>query len=254
MRSLIAALVLVATLLAPAAQAQQLTFVGDVDFAPYSMMSEGRPSGIDVEVLAEAARRAGVDVRIVLRPWDELIRMLKAGECHGAFSLFRGEGRSEYAIFLDTVPLHLSDYVFFTKVGDRFSFRSYDDMAGKTVGRASGISLGEEFDAAAATGGMILRDYPDQAAALGALVAGEVDAYAGNMDVTYNRLKSMGMTSSIVYLPKKILSQRPAYAVLSRAADIPERAEVVQRLERALDQMRRDGTYRTIAHRYLLRF
>lgn len=254
MRSLIAALALVVTFMAPAARAQTFTFVSDMDFAPYSMLSQGRASGIDVEVMTEAARRAGIEIEILLRPWDELVRMLKAGECDGAFALFKDEERQEFAIFLEAVPIHYSDYVFFTRVGANFSFRSYDDLVGKTIGRAAGVSLGEEFEAAAKAGKMTLRAYPDQAAALGGLVSGEVGAYAGNIDVTYNRLKTMGMTSSIIYLPKKILEKKPAYVVLSRASAYPEKAEVGQKLERALDQMRRDGTYRDIAHRYLLRF
>ncbi|ADU61059.1 MAG: transporter substrate-binding domain-containing protein [Pseudodesulfovibrio sp.] len=254
MRSLLAALVLVVTFMAQAVRAQTFTFVSDMDFAPYSMLSQGRASGIDVEVMTEAARRAGVEIEILLRPWDELVRMVKAGECDGAFALFKDEQRQEYAIFLEAVPLHYSDYVLFTKVGTNFSFRSFDDLAGKTIGRAAGVSLGEEFEAAAKAGKMTLRTYPDQASALSGLISDEVSAYAGNIDVTYNRLKTMGMTSSIIYLPKKILEKKPAYVVLSRASDYPEKAEVGQKLERALDQMRRDGTYRDIAHRYLLRF
>ncbi|MFH1914490.1 MAG: transporter substrate-binding domain-containing protein [Pseudomonadota bacterium] len=254
MRTLVAALVLVATLLAPAAHAEPLVFVGDIDFAPYSTLTGGRPAGIDVEVLTEAARRAGIDIIIRLRPWDEVVRMLEAGECAGAFALFRGEGRSRYARFLDGVPIHTSDFVLFTMVGSRFSFRTFEDLADRIVARVSGMSLGEEFDAAVAAGTVTVRDYPDQAAALAALIAGDVAAYAGNIDVTYARLKDMGMTSSIVYLPRKLVSQKPAYVVLSRASALPEMEEVAQRLEIAMDQMRRDGTYRTIAHRYLLRF
>ncbi|MUM77644.1 transporter substrate-binding domain-containing protein [Pseudodesulfovibrio sp. F-1] len=254
MRTLLASLVIAVVLLAATAHAQPLVFVGDVDFAPYSMLTEGRPAGIDVEVLAEAARRAGIEIAIKLRPWDEVVRMLETGECAGGFALFRGEGRSRYVRFLDAVPIHTSDFVLFTMVGGRFSFRSFDDLADRTVARVGGMSLGDEFDAAVGAGVVTVRDYPDQAAALAALIAGDVDAYAGNIDVTYARLKDMGMTSSIVYLPRKLVSQKPAYAVLSLAAALPEREEMAQRLERAMDQMRRDGTYRSIAHRYLLRF
>ncbi|WP_285907532.1 substrate-binding periplasmic protein [Pseudodesulfovibrio pelocollis] len=254
MRMFLAALVLAVTLLAPAAHAEPLVFVGDIDFAPYSMLTGGRPAGIDVDVLTEAARRADIEITIRLRPWDEVVRMLEAGECAGAFALFRGEGRSRYARFLDAVPIHTSDFVLFTMVGSRFTFRSLDDLAARTVARVSGVSLGDELDAAVTAGTVTVRDFPDQASALAALIAGDVDAYAGNIDVTYYRLKDMGMTSSIVYLPRKLVSQKPAYVALSRAAVVPEMEEVVQRLELAMAQMRRDGTYRTIAHRYLLRF
>jgi ABC-type amino acid transport/signal transduction systems, periplasmic component/domain len=254
MRSFLLALALAVLFIASPVRAQSLVFVADMDFAPYSMLSEGKAAGIDVEAVAEAARRSGLDITILLRPWDEMVSMLKSGECDGAFSFFRNPEREQYATFLEAAPIHYSDYVFFTKVGDKFSFRSYDDLAGKTVGRVKGTALGDEFEAAAAAGVMTLREYPDRAAALGGLIGDEINAFADNIDATYNRLKTMGMTSSIVYLPKKIISQKPAYVVLSRASAHPGKAEAGQRIERALDQMRKDGTYNAIAHRYLLRF
>jgi polar amino acid transport system substrate-binding protein len=254
MRYFTAALVLAVSLLATPALAQDMVFVADMDLSPYSMLSEGKAAGIDVEVLAEAARRSGVSVEILLRPLSELVRMVKAGECDGALGLFLDPTREAYATFLEAAPIHYSDYVLFTKVGDKFSFRTYDDLSGKTIGRIAGTDLGDEFEAAVADGKLTLREFPDRTAALSALVAGEIKAYAGNIDATYNRLKDMGMTSSIVYLPKKILSQKPAYMVLSNASTYPDKAVAGQRLERALDQMRKDGTYNTLARRYLLRF
>lgn len=254
MRSLLSALVLSLTVLAIPALAQKPLFVSNIDFAPYSMISQGAPAGIDVDVLAEAAKRAGIDMEVRFEPWDKLVDMVKKGECDGAFSFFHTAQREQYALFMDGVALHYSDYVLFTKVGDKFSFRTYDDLDGKIIGRVVSTDLGDEFKASADKGGMEVKEYPDIASALRGLIMGEIDAYAGNIDVTYHRLKSMGMTSSIVYLPKKLVAQKPAYFVLSRASKLENKEDIGQRLERALDRMRKDGTYNKIARRYLLRF
>jgi polar amino acid transport system substrate-binding protein len=64
----------------------------------------------------------------------------------------------------------------------------------------------------------------------------------------------MGLTSSVVYLDRKLLTGKPSYVVFSRAARRDDMNETVQALEKALDQMARDGSYNTIARRYLLRF
>ena len=209
MNCLALSLALVLTFLAAPVQAgQNLLFVADVDFAPYSMITEGQPAGIDVDVLAEAAKRAGFAIDIEFKPWDELIETLKKGECDGAFGLFKDPGREKYALFMDASPIHYSDYVLFTKVGSKFSFRSYADLNGKIIGRVAGITLGDEFEAAAVAGQMKVRNYPDLASALKGLLVNEINAFAGNIDVTYYRLKSMGMTSSIVYLPRPGASSR----------------------------------------------
>lgn len=248
---LVAALMLLAV---PALAAQDLLFVADVDFAPYSMIVEGQPAGIDVEVMAEAAKRAGFSVDLQFKPWDELIRMVETGECDGAFALFNSANRDKSVMFMEATPIHYSDYVLFTKVGTKFSFRTYEDLRGKVIGRAAGTNLGEDFAAALEQKVMTVKDYPDLSSALRGLLVGETDAYAGNIDVTYYRLKAMGMASSIVYLPKKLVTQRPAYMVMSRASKLEDKDRVVQGFERALDSMRRDGTYNQIARRYLLRF
>jgi polar amino acid transport system substrate-binding protein len=231
-----------------------LQFLADRDFAPYSMVIDGEPTGIDVDVFNEAARRAGLELNIQTQPLETVLERLKNGSCDGALTLFRSPDRERYALFMEATPVHYSDYVLFTKVGGRFPFNSYDDLAGKVIGMVVGLDLGPEFAAARAKGDMLVKEYQDQRAIMAGLLGGEIDAFAGNIDVTYYRLKAMGMTSSVVYLDRKLLTGKPSYAVLSRAAKREDKAEIIQALERALDQMSKDGTYNAIARRYLLRF
>lgn len=231
-----------------------LHFLADKDFAPYSMVIDGQPTGIDVDVFNEAARRAGLEIDIRTHPLETVMEMVQNGSCDGALSLFRSPDRERYALFMEATPVHYSDYVLFTKVGDRFPFNSYKDLAGKVIGIIVGLDLGPDFDAARAKGDLIVKEYPDQRAIIAGLLGGEIDAFAGNIDVTYYRLNSMGLTSSVVYLDHKLLTGKPSYAVLSRAAKRQDKAEIIQALEKALDQMSEDGTYNTIARRYLLRF
>lgn len=255
MRTIILALALVVLLLSAPAQAQQPPlFVADQDFAPYSMMVEGRPGGIDVDVLTEAGRRAGIAFNIELKPAPQVIAMLENGQCTAAFGLFRSPERERYGMYMDSVPLHTSDYVLFTKVGSDLTFVGYEGLTDKIIGRVTKTDLGPEFNKMADAGIFSVKDYSDQAAAINGLLKGEIDAFAGNIDVTYTRLKTMGMTSSIVYLPKKILEGKPAYLVFSRASDQTNKDLMLQKLERALDMMIKDGTYNKIARRYLLRF
>jgi len=251
-KCLIACLLL---LFASAARAEApLRFVADKDFAPYSMVIDGVPTGIDVDVLTEAARRAGLSVDIQPRSLETVLATLRDGGCDGALSLFHSPGRERYALFLDATPIHYSDYVLFTKVGGRFPFTGYKDLAGKVIGVTAGLDLGPEFAAARAKGGMLVKEYRDQRAIIAGLLHGEIDAFAGNIDVTYYRLKAMGLTSSVVYLDRKLLTDKPSYVVFSRAAKRPDMNETVQALEKALDRMAKDGSYNTIARRYLLRF
>ncbi|WP_319541460.1 transporter substrate-binding domain-containing protein [uncultured Pseudodesulfovibrio sp.] len=241
-------------LITPARAMDTLLFVADKDFAPYSMLVEGEPAGIDVDVLTEVARRAGIDLKIAFKSWETVVSMVKNGECDGATSFFKTPDREQYAMFMDAVPIHVSDYVIFTKVGGKFPFRTYEDLRGKILGKVSGMSLGDEFDAARTDGIMDIKEYQDVSGAVNGLLEGEIDGFVGNMDVTYNTLKPMGMTSSIVYLPKKVIDDKPSYAVFSRASGLKEKDLIIRKFEHILTQMREDGTYNTIAKRYLFRF
>lgn len=256
MKKITAVLILVLVLASVAAEADQtLLFVADRDFSPYSSMVEGQPAGIDVDVLMEAAKRADVSLKVELKPWEELISMVEKGECVGAAGLFRTPEREQHAMFMDARPIHLSRYALFTKVGSVFKFDDYGDLKGKVIGTVSGVDLGEAFNAAKTSGGMHVKEYEDISLAIRGLLQGEIDSFAGNIDVTYARLKPMGMTSSVVYLPKMILVDKPAYVVLSRASDVVEDKDLlIQKLERSLDSMMRDGTYNRLAKRYLFRF
>jgi polar amino acid transport system substrate-binding protein len=231
-----------------------LHFVADGDFAPYSMVIDGVPTGIDVDVFTEAARRAGLEVDITTHPLETVLASVREGSCDGALALFRSPGRERYALFMEATPIHVSDYVLFTKVGGRFPFNTYRDLAGKVIGMVAGLDLGPDFAAARAKGDMLVKEYPDQRSIIAGLLGGEIDAFAGNIDVTYYRLNDMGLTSSVVYLDHKLLTGKPSYAVLSRAGRRQDKEEIIQALEKALDQMAKDGTYNNIARRYLLRF
>ncbi|AMK10177.1 substrate-binding periplasmic protein [Pseudodesulfovibrio indicus] len=254
MKRILLSCLLVLVAVVPAWAGESLLFLTDQDFAPYSMIVAGQPSGIDVDVLSEAAKRSGLDLTIKAVPLKSMLDAIRNGSCDGAVSLFRSPDREQFALFMEAVPVHLSDYVLFTKVGNRIPFAEYQDLKGKVIGYVGGVDLGPDFEAARKQGDMLVKEYRDLRDMVAGLLGGEIDAFAGNIDVTYYRLKDMGLTSTIVYLPRKILTGKPSYAVLSRASALKGKDSVAQKLEKALDDMHKDGTYNTLARHYLIRF
>lgn len=233
---------------------EQLKVLSDRDFAPYSMIQNGKPSGIDVEVFAEACKRAGVDYSLQLVEWEDLVKRLHTGQCHAAFSLFRTPEREKDVLFVDRAVMHYSDYGLFTRVGSGLAFDSWDDLRGKRIGSIGGFAMSDGFQQAAKNGIFTSRAYVDEASCVGGLLKGEIDGFVGQLDTTHYQLNRMGMTNTVVYLPKLVRSRRPAYIGFSRAA-LSERLEgVAARLGKALQSMYRDGTYNSIARRYLFRF
>lgn len=240
--------------LAAWAGAQPLTFVGDSGFAPYSMLQGGKAVGIDVEVFQEAARRAGIDCAVELVPWEQVVQRIKSGKSHGGFSFFRSPAREEYALYVDQAPVHTSDYVMFTRNGHTFDFRDWQDLRGKRIGVNKGFRFSEAFDAQVAQGVIEQVEFDSESQNIAALLKGRVDAFIGQLDTTYYQLERMGMSSTIVYLPKVVMKDRPAYLVFSKNSGLKNTEQLARRFGMALRTMYRDGTYNKIARRYLFRF
>ena len=67
-----------------------LHFVSDANFPPYSYYENGKAKGIDLDIVNEAARRAGVDI---ISPWKRALLMIQTAQADGAFSMFRTKER-----------------------------------------------------------------------------------------------------------------------------------------------------------------
>lgn len=253
-RTILCLVLMLLTLTALPALSDPLRVVGDRDFAPYSMMQGDKPAGIDVEMFQEAAKRTNIEYTLELLPWDELVQAVKSGSCDVAFSMFKASERSEYAIFADSSPMHTSDYVMFTRQNRTFTFNDWTDLMGKRIGVIRGFCFCEEFDQAAAQGKVEKVEFENDRAGLGGLLKRQVDGFIGQLDTSYYQINKMGLSSTIVYLPKIVREDRPAYMVVSRASAVEHKQQLADRLGMALKSMYRDGTYSTIARRYLFRF
>lgn len=234
--------------------AEPLKFVANDNFAPYSMFESGKPIGMDVELFQEAARRAGIQYTLELLPWSEVMAQVRSGRCDGAFSLFRSAEREEFALYVEEAVIHYSDYVLFVRNGRNITFQNWDDLKGKRVGVKQGFQFSDEFDGHVDRGDIEKTEFPGESENIGALLKGSIDAFVGQLDTAYYQLDRMGMSSTIIYLPKVVSKDRPAYIALSRNSPLKHKEQIGQRLGIALRSMYRDGTYNKIARRYLFRF
>ena len=71
---------LLAAFSSPAARAEDsvVTFCFN-DWPPYSQMVDGKPSGISVEILREAATRSGLRPPFVALPWNRCLQNVRGG-------------------------------------------------------------------------------------------------------------------------------------------------------------------------------
>lgn len=234
----------------PAAWAQtRLTVAGDYAFPPYSFLQSDKPAGIDVEIMQELGRRAGIAFDIQLAPFKRVIESVREGTVDGAMAVLRSAEREGFAIY--TGVLHNSTYSLFVPKGSTMVFDGLESLRGKRIGKVRGFFISEPFDAEAAAGRIAVSETGSAEQGLRMLLAGRVDAISGQSVVTRYLAREAGLADQIQVLPQPLAPDRPAFLVLSRASAMPDKERVAQRLRQTLESMHKDGTIERIETRFL---
>jgi len=123
----------------PAAPA--LTFAADYDFNPYSFYdSQGKPSGLDIELATEIANRMGRRMEFMLGDWQQCKAMIRSGDADILLGLeiFADESRTST---LKTIPIS-HDAI---KIYGRTKISDVGSLYGKKVAISAGSILTSLF-------------------------------------------------------------------------------------------------------------
>ncbi len=242
-------LLIVLALPLPAHSEQSLSFVTVENFAPYAWLQDGNPTGIDVEIIDDLSQRSGIPVTISLLPAKRLIQMIKTGIAHGGFAAFKTPAREEIADFIET-PVHLSTYQIFVKKDAEFDFQSTKDLHGKSIGKNRGFHISEEFSKAEADGKIHIVEVSKMEQNIEMLNKGRLDVFVGNkLEVAYT-LRQLGLSNMILPLPVPVRTPQGAHLMISKAAKIDDRRDIIKRLSETLLGMQSDGTLNKIYEKY----
>ena len=87
-----------------------------LDSPPYSFLDEdGQPAGYDVDLTRAMARSMGLEVEIVIGPWEELRRDLENGSIDAIAGMYYSEQRDRQVDF--STPYIISHHTFFYSGG-----------------------------------------------------------------------------------------------------------------------------------------
>ena len=231
------------------AVAAPLVVVTDESLPPYSFVRGNDVVGIDVDMLTEAAKRLSLDLKITALPWKRVFVYVKEGRSPLAMPLFRTAEREEFCLF--TGPVHYSVTGIFVKKGKEFRFDNIGDLNGKRLGYNRGFVIQDDLDKAIATGTVIAEEVRSIEQNFGKLMAGRIDVFSANVVSTQYVMRDSPFRNEISMLPKLLTDQRPAYLVVSKAANLPGKEELIASLTVTLKALYQDGTYDKIVKRYV---
>lgn len=220
---------------------------------PLEYMLDGEVTGVAVDLTREAIGRTGLEANVEIRPWKRVLYEVARGQADIAINTGQSAEREAWGIFPHETLIN-ETYVLFSSTPMSLP----EDLSGIekfSLGNQLGYFYGEHFHTkvtderfrSVETTLTIERN-------LEKLIAKRIDLFIGDMLPTRYYISQMGLGDDVHVVLKEgtdqplVVSVSPTYAVFSRKTMSPE---YVERFNRALREMKEDGTYARIVDAYL---
>jgi polar amino acid transport system substrate-binding protein len=241
----------------PAAHAtEKVVLHGDDNYPPYSYIEHGRFTGIDVDILRQAAAklRPTYDVTLTPTPWKRGLALLENGTAFGLFP----PGRKHERAYIDqysAVILRESVVVFCNRALMHTARTNFPaDYAGLTIGINAGFLLSDRLMQAANRGIVRLEPAKGNDANLKKMAMHRIDCYASDRVAALFSAKNLGVqlpSDERVLRVAAVLSEEATYVGFSARNNPPFKADFIEKLNAALAEMKAKGEIDRIIDRYL---
>ncbi len=218
------------------------------DSIPTSYVENGKPTGILVDVINEAFRRAGYKVEVKLMPWARCIAAAKSGAVDGIFSVYMTPERQQFMTYTDEV-LITQVQAFFVRADSSLTFDGdLTKLRGTSIGVIKKTSYGPRLDAALNTGIFKKIDFTTNSELnVRKLIAGRIDMIPSYRHVVLSTAKKVGALDKIKQLSPDI-EAIPSYLAFTKKRDF---TKLIRDYDKAISSMKKDGSYEQIFNRYI---
>lgn len=216
------------------------SFAMSGSFPPFSFVNDkNEVVGFDVDIGNELAKRLGVKPVVVTTAWDGIIAGLISGKYDAVVGSMTITPEREKAVTFAGPYYHSGRAVF---VPETSPAKSLDDLKDKSVG----VTLGEVSDKwARQRGGWTVRTYKALSEALLDLQAGRIDAIAADSIPVLVASKSSGQNVREIAIPDAGNGDSIGIALRKNSGELKDA------IQKALDDMRADGTYEKISMKWV---
>jgi polar amino acid transport system substrate-binding protein len=250
LKSLQKALLLVGLLLAGGAHAEldpdYKVILLTENFPPFNMAVDEKNfarddniDGISADLAREVFKRAGINYSLSLRfPWDRIYRLTLDKANYGLFSTTYTEERK--SLFKWVGPLAKSEWVLLAPPGSAIKVASLKEAARYKIGAYKNDAVSQHLESQKLKPVNSLRDQENVAKLMG----GQIDLWATTDPVGRYLARQEGVSGLQV-----VLRFNSAELYLALNKETPD--EVVERLQKALDELRSEGVVEQITSSYL---
>lgn len=215
------------------------------ELLPWKTRTQGGYGGAYTEIVRELARRAEMTLEFRSCPLKRCLYMLEQGHADVAIGLRDTPERRRYLNFLKTpYREHSSDKVFYILRDQGPDIRSYEDLAKLRIGVTSGATYFEPFDRDTA---LAKEDVPQTESNFRKLALGRLDAVVVPEDQGEAHVARLALRNKVTKAAYRVPDPSPrSVAVSKKSVD----AATLDKLERAMEGMVRDGTLAALIKRH----
>jgi len=226
----------------------QTLVLAAADSVPTAYMDNGKQTGLLVDVVKEAFKRAGHSVEIRLMPWARCLADARTGHVDGIFSVYQTRERQEFLTYAQEV-LITQVQAFFVRKDSSITFDGdLNKLSELRIGIINQTSYGPRLDSALETGLFRKVDTAHSASSnVQKLLHHRVDLIPSYRHVVLDTARTLGIAGEIRELTPAI-EAIPSYLAFSNKRDY---AAVISAFNQALRAMKKDGTYDAIFAKYL---
>ncbi len=216
------------------------------NFPPFNMAVDdknfARDNGIDgisTEIVREMFKRAGIGYTLSLRfPWDRLYKLTLDKPNYGLFSTTRTPEREP--LFKWVGPLGHTSWVLVSAPDSAINLKSLEEATQYKIGAYKNNAVTQSLEAQNIPLVIALRDQENARK----LSKGQIDLWATDDPAGRYMARQEGITGLRVVLK---MNEAELYLALNK--ETPD--EVIQRLQKALDELRAEGFVDEMTNNYL---
>ncbi|POM12145.1 amino acid ABC transporter substrate-binding protein [Pseudomonas sp. WP001] len=216
------------------------------NFPPYNMAKNGKNfardeniEGIAVDIMRETFKRAGISYNLTLRfPWERIYKLALEKPGYGVFVMARLPDRE--ALFKWVGPIGPDDWVLLAKADSKIELEGLDQARRYRIGAYKGDAIAQSLDKQGLKPVVALRDQDNAQK----LMEGQIDLWATGDPAGRYLARQVGVNGL-----KTVLRFNSAQLYLALNKDVPD--DVVNKLQAALDELRKEGRIDQIMANYL---
>jgi len=243
------------------AEARPLRIAAEI-YPPFEYQADGKPVGLNVELLAKVFGDLGVEHEILFYPFPRSWKMLQRGGIDAILSVSYHPSREAICFYTDEqrafpktyrVPddfLWLTHYVFFIdrRRRDEVSFEDYAQL--KRQRMRIGVVRDYTYDSKLIETDCDFVQYSTPEAGLHALLAGDIDLFPLDRVIGGRLAAAEGIQERIMPLDK-VMVAKPYHLLFGKRSDYPEIEALRDKVYTRIRQLRRSGEFGKIAEPYM---